>query len=64
VIAMLAAGAVVGTQVAAIAAGEPTRWMGLLERISVHGPTLWMAVFAIALLHGESGPATQQARSV
>jgi hypothetical protein len=64
VIAMLAAGAVVGTQVAAIAAGEPTRWMGLLERISVYGPTLWMAVFAIALLHGESGPTTQQARWV
>lgn len=63
VIAMLAAGGVVGTQVSAIAAGEPTRWIGLLERVSVHGPTLWMAVFAIALLRKDSGPAMQRARS-
>lgn len=50
VAAMLAAGAVVGTQVSAIAAGEPTPWMGLVERVSVYGPIVWLAIFALALL--------------
>lgn len=50
VVAMLAAGGVVGTQVAKIAANEPTPWMGLVERISVHGPGLWLAVFAVLLM--------------
>lgn len=52
--AMLAAGAIVGTQVQAIAAGEPTPWLGLVERIAVHGPMVWLAVFAIALLKGDA----------
>lgn len=47
---MLGAGAWVGTQVAAIAAGGPTPGAGLVERLSVHGPMLWLAVFALALL--------------
>lgn len=49
IVAMLAAGAVVGTQIPAIAAGEPTPWMGLVERVSVYGPVIWIAVFATAL---------------
>ncbi len=53
VLAMLAAGGVVSTQIAAIAAGEPTPWMGLVERISVYGPIVWMAVFAVTLLRRE-----------
>jgi hypothetical protein len=50
IIAMLAAGGVVGTQIPAIAAGEPTPWMGLVERISVYAPSLWMAVLAVVLM--------------
>ena len=50
VVLMLAAGTVVGTQIAAIAANQPTPWMGLVERVSVYGPMIWMAVFATALL--------------
>lgn len=50
IVLMLAAGAVVSTQIAAIAANQPTPWMGLVERISVYGPMIWMAVFAAALL--------------
>jgi hypothetical protein len=50
VVLMLAAGAVVSTQIAAIAANQPTPWMGLVERISVYGPMIWMAVFALTLL--------------
>jgi hypothetical protein len=58
VAAMLAAGAVVSTQVAAIAANQPTPGMGLVERISVYGPMIWMAVFALALLRREPSPST------
>lgn len=50
VIAMLGAGGVVSTQISAIASGQPTPWMGLVERISVYGPMVWIAVFALALL--------------
>jgi len=50
VVAMLTAGGTVATQVAKIAANEATPWMGLVERISVHGVGLWLAVFALMLL--------------
>lgn len=49
VLAMLAAGGVISTQIPAIAANQPTPWMGLVERISVYSPMLWLAVFAAAL---------------
>jgi len=51
VIAMLAAGAVVSTQISAIAAGLPTPWMGLVERISVYGPIAWIGMFGVALMN-------------
>lgn len=53
VAAVLAAGATVGTQVAAIAAGEPTPWMGLVERVAVYGPTVWLGLFALMLLRDD-----------
>lgn len=56
---MLAAGAVVSTQIAAIAANQPTPWMGLVERISVYGPMIWMAVFALALLRRQGAASSQ-----
>lgn len=62
VVAMLAAGGVVSTQISAIAAGQPTPWMGLIERISVYGPMLWMAVFAIVLQRQVAGSAVVPAR--
>ena len=55
VVAMLAAGAVVSTQIGTIAEGLPTPWMGLVERISVYSPTVWMAVFATVLMEVGSG---------
>lgn len=54
IIAMLAAGAIVSAQITAIAGGQPTPWMGLIERISVYGPIVWLGVFALALLEGLS----------
>lgn len=53
IVAMLAAGGVVGTQVPAIAQGLPTPWMGLVERISVYAPSFWTSVLALMLLRGE-----------
>jgi hypothetical protein len=50
IVAMLAAGGVVSTQIAAIAANQPTPWMGLVERISVYSPMIWMMVLAMVLL--------------
>ena len=47
---ILAAGALVSTSIEAIADNRPTPWMGLLERISVYGPLIWMAVLAAVLL--------------
>jgi hypothetical protein len=40
----------VSTQVTAIAANQPTPWMGLVERVSVYAPMLWLAVFSVLLL--------------
>lgn len=48
--AMLVAGGVVGTQVSAIAQGLPTPWMGLVERVSVYAPSLWITVLALMLM--------------
>jgi DNA-binding transcriptional LysR family regulator len=51
VLAMLAAGAAVGTQIGAIAQGLPTPSMGLVERVSVYAPMVWMSVFALSRIH-------------
>ena len=68
VAAMLICGGIVGTQVPAIAQGLPTPWMGLVERVSVYAPSLWMAVLAMALLgesqRGTGAPAQAQGQSV
>jgi hypothetical protein len=47
---VIAAGGLVSTSIEAIAANQPTPWMGLLERISVYGPLVWMSVLAASLL--------------
>lgn len=47
---IMAAGGLVSTSIEAIAANQPTPWMGLVERVSVYGPLIWMAVLAISLL--------------
>jgi hypothetical protein len=50
IVAMLVCGGMVGTQVPAIAQGLPTPWMGLVERVSVYAPSLWMVVLALMLM--------------
>ena len=67
VAAMLICGGIVGTQVPAIAQGLPTPWMGLVERVSVYAPSLWMAVLALVLMgeseNRQSAPAPARGRS-
>ena len=53
IVALLVFGALVSTQVPAIAAGQPTPWIGATERVSVYAPMLWVLVFAIFLLIGQ-----------
>ena len=47
---IILAGAVVSTQIPAIAANQATPWMGLVERISVYGPLIWIAIFGVVLM--------------
>lgn len=50
IVAMLVAGAIPSTQVQAIAASQPTPWMGAVERVSVYLPVLWVLALATVLL--------------
>jgi len=43
-------GTVAGLQGPHIATGEPTRWMGVYERINIGGYLLWQAVLAFLLM--------------
>jgi len=49
-LAVLVFGALTGPQGVALAAGQPTPWLGLTERINIYSFMLWVVVLAIALL--------------
>jgi len=53
IVVLLVLGALVSTQAPAIAAGQPTPWMGVIERVSVYAPILWVLVFAAVLLRDQ-----------
>lgn len=50
IIAMLVSGVIVFTQVDAIAAGEKVQLLGLIERVSIFLPVLWILVLAYIYL--------------
>jgi hypothetical protein len=50
IVAILAAGGVAGSQAGQIAVGGPTPLMGLVERISFYGPSVWILVLALELM--------------
>jgi hypothetical protein len=50
ILAMLFFGAIVGMQAPRVAAQLPTPGMGVIERVSVFSPMLWVLVLAIVLL--------------
>jgi Protein of unknown function (DUF998) len=47
---LLGFGAWTGVEGAKLAAGEPTPWLGVVERIHIGAYLLWVAVLAVALL--------------
>jgi hypothetical membrane protein len=49
-VAVVAGGLVTSLYAPRVGANLPTPWLGILERISVHGYMLWLAVLAAALL--------------
>ncbi len=53
IIALLVFGAWTGTQASAIAKGQSTPWMGIIERVNVYLSMLWVLVFAVILLRSE-----------
>jgi len=53
ILALLVFGAWTATQASAIAEGQPTPWMGIIERVNVYSSTLWVLVFAVMLLRFE-----------
>ena len=50
IVVLLVFGSLVSMQAPAIAAGQPTPWAGVIERVSVYSPILWVLVFAVVLL--------------
>jgi hypothetical protein len=50
ILAMLIFGAWTGMQAPRVAAQLPTPWLGIMERVSVYSPMLWVLVFAVVLL--------------
>jgi hypothetical protein len=47
-------GVLTGQQAAAMLAGKPAPWLGLMERINLYSFMLWVVVLAIILLRAES----------
>ncbi len=48
--AILAAGAAAGSQASTIGEGGVTPWIGILERVSFYGPSIWIVGLAVVLL--------------
>jgi Protein of unknown function (DUF998) len=49
-LAVIVFGSLAGSQGPALAAGQPTPWLGLTERINIYSFMLWAVVLAIVLL--------------
>jgi hypothetical protein len=55
ILTLLVCGVLAGQQAPQAAAGLPTPWLGVIERVNVYGWLLWMLVFAVVLLRGQEG---------
>ncbi len=60
---VLVFGALTGLQAPALAAGQPTPWLGLTERINIYSFMLWVVVLAIVLLRAEKGLGSMRMRT-
>lgn len=56
IITMLILGGYVGQQTPRVAENLPTPWLGIIERVMVYAPMVWVAVLAIILLRKEKSP--------
>ncbi len=52
-LAVIVFGSLAGSQGPALAAGQPTPWLGLTERINIYSFMLWVIVLAITLLYAK-----------
>jgi hypothetical protein len=59
---MLASGVLTGFASRPMAAGEPTPWLGIAERILLGAYLLWVAVLAVALIRTPQATATRPTR--
>ena len=50
ILIMITFGALAGSSGARLAAGQPTPWFGVIERINIYTSLLWVAALAAALL--------------
>lgn len=55
IVVLLLFGAWAGMDAPQVAAGLPTPWMGIKERINIYASMLWVLVFAVTLLRAEKG---------
>ena len=53
ILAILVFGSLAAMQGARVAAGLPTPWFGVIERVSYYSPMLWILVFAAILLRAQ-----------
>jgi hypothetical membrane protein len=53
ILTILVAGTLTGMQAQAIREGQPTPWVGLIERSMVYGDLLWVLVLGVVLLQAE-----------
>ncbi len=60
---VLVFGALTGSQAAALAAGQPTPWLGLTERINIYSFMLWVVMLAVVLLRAEKGLGSMRMRT-
>ncbi len=54
ILLLILGGVLAGMEGSRLAAGLPTPWMGVTERINIYATMLWIAALASALLHGQS----------
>lgn len=57
---LLAFGALTSLQGGRIAAGDPSPWAGLEERVNIYATMLWIAVLAVELWQGSGGAEAEQ----
>ncbi len=54
ILAILVFGVLVGLQAPRVAAQLPIPWMGVMERVMVYSPMLWVLVFAVVQLYDQA----------